>query len=110
MVWLTQEQSLEEQSKFHVKKEEQFILIGGLTLNLAAYDIIKQSEIIKDSLDTTFEILKLVEFSPKQDSRFEKLKQELAPMYSPGLEFCVLLGGRFVKKVYKVFWTIALFF
>ena len=40
---------------------------------------------MKDSLDFTFEISKLVEFSPKHDSRVEKLKQESAPMHSPGL-------------------------
>ena len=40
---------------------------------------------MKDSLDTTFGISELVKFSPKHDSRYEKLKQELAPMYSPGL-------------------------
>ena len=91
-------------------KKSSLYSLCGHTLNLAAYDIIKQSEVIKDSLDTTFGILKLVRFSPKQDSRFEKLEQELVPMYSPGLEFCVLLGGRFLLKVYKVFWTIALFF
>ena len=56
MVWLTQEQSMEELSKFQVKKEEQ---LRGHTLNLAAYNIVKQSKIVKDSLDTTFGISKL---------------------------------------------------
>ena len=37
---------------------------------------------MRDGLDTTFENSKLVEFSPKHDSRFEKRKQELAPMHS----------------------------
>ena len=57
---------------------------------------------MRDGLDTTFEISKLLEFSPKHDSRFEKLKQELAPpppCITPGLEFCVSLGGRFVQRV-----------
>ena len=40
---------------------------------------------MKDSLDAIFEIFKLVGCSPKHDSRFEKLKQELALMHSPGL-------------------------
>ena len=39
---------------------------------------------MRDALDTTFEISKLVKYSPKRDDRFEKLKQELAPD-SPGL-------------------------
>ena len=39
---------------------------------------------MRDVCDTTFEISKLVEFSLKCDSRFENLKQELAP-HSTGL-------------------------
>ena len=95
-----EEQSLEEPSEFRVKKEEQFILImwTGHILNLAAYDMVKQSKIMKDSLDTTFGILKLVEFSPNNDSRFEKLKQELAPMYSPGLRVLCVTGWSVCAK------------
>ena len=66
--------------------------------------------IIRDGLDNTFEISKLMEFSPKHGGRFEKLKQEFAPLHSPGLMFCVSLGGRFEQKVSEVFWTITLFF
>ena len=39
----------------------------------------KQSKIMRDALDTTYEMSKLVKFSPKRDSLLEKLKQELAP-------------------------------
>ena len=39
---------------------------------------------MKDVLDTTYEICKLVKKSPRRDCVFEKLKQELAPD-SPGL-------------------------
>ena len=53
-------------------------------LNLAARDAGKQSKVMRDALDTTFEISKLVKYSPKRDRRFEKLKQELAPD-TPGL-------------------------
>ena len=56
----------------------------GHTLNLAAFDIVEQSKIMRDSLYITFEISKLVEFFSKHDSKFEKLKPELAPMHSPG--------------------------
>ena len=34
---------------------------------------------MSDALDTTNEILKLLKYSPKRDSLFEKLKMELAP-------------------------------
>ena len=48
------------------------------------------------ALDTTSEISKPVEFSPKLD-------------LFPGLRVCVLVGGQFMHKVYKVFWTATLF-
>ena len=48
-------------------------------MNLAVGDTVKQSKIMRDALDTTYEMSKLVKFSPKRDSLFEKLKQELAP-------------------------------
>ena len=79
-----------------MNKEEQFILTVyalNLALNLAACDIVKQSNIMRNALDTTFKISKLLEFSPKHDSRFEKLKQELTPNAFPRLDFCVFLEG-----------------
>ena len=39
----------------------------------------KQSKIICDALDITFEMSKLVAYSPKRDTLFEKLKQDLTP-------------------------------
>lgn len=51
----------------------------GHALNLAVGDTVKQSKTMRDALDTTHEISKLLKYSPKRDSLFEKLKQELAP-------------------------------
>ncbi|XP_053406304.1 zinc finger MYM-type protein 1-like [Mercenaria mercenaria] len=51
----------------------------GHALNLAVGDTVKRSKIMRDALDTTYEMSKLVKFSPKRDSLFERLKQELAP-------------------------------
>ena len=51
----------------------------GHALNLAVGDTIKQIKLLRDSMDTTFEMSKLVKYSPKRDTLFEKLKQELAP-------------------------------
>ena len=51
----------------------------GHALNLVVGDTVKQSKVMRDTLDTTYEISKLISFSPKRDSLFEKLKQELAP-------------------------------
>ena len=52
-------------------------------LNLATGDCIKRKSILWDTLDTTFEISKLVKFSPRRDTIFERIKSELAPD-SPG--------------------------
>ena len=57
----------------------------GHALNPAACDAVKQPKVIRDALDSTFEISNVVKYSPKHDSRFEKLKQELAPD-TPGLK------------------------
>ncbi len=51
----------------------------GHSLSLACGDAIKHSKIMKDSLDTTHEITKLIKKSPRRDTLFEKLKSELAP-------------------------------
>ena len=73
----------------------------GHALNLAVGDTVKQSKIMRDALDTTYEMSKLVKFSPKRDSLFEKLKQELAPD-TPG--FRTLCPTRWTVRA--VFWII----
>ena len=51
----------------------------GHALNLAAADTIKQNKLLRDVLDITSEISKLLKYSPRRDSLFEMLKQQLAP-------------------------------
>ena len=51
----------------------------GHALNLAASDTVKKNKILRDVLDTVFEITKLLKFSPKRDALFTKLKQEITP-------------------------------
>ena len=48
----------------------------GHTLSLAASGTMKQSRVMKNALDTTHEITKLIKFSPKRDSIFRGLKAE----------------------------------
>ena len=55
----------------------------GHALDLAAGDVIKECKVTKDALDVTYEILKLVKFSPKRATELEKLKSEL-DLESPG--------------------------
>ena len=54
-------------------------LLWKYSLNLAAADAVKQSAIMKSALDTTYEIIKLVKYSPRRGAIFETLKSQLAP-------------------------------
>lgn len=51
----------------------------GHSLNLACGDAVKQCKVMRDSLDTTHEITKLIKKSPRRDALLQKLKTELAP-------------------------------
>ena len=55
----------------------------GHALNLAASDTVRKNKIFCDVLDTVFEITKFLKFSPKRDTLFNKLKQEIA-LGTPG--------------------------
>ena len=56
-----------------------FLHCYGHALNLAVGGSVKNSKLLKDALEITFEVSKLVKFSPKRDVMFEKLKDKLAP-------------------------------
>ncbi len=51
----------------------------GHSLNLAVRDTIKNSKVARDALDTSFEITKLIKFSPKREAMFDQLKKDLTP-------------------------------
>ena len=51
----------------------------GHALNLAAQDSIKNLTIMEDTLDTMYEISKLVKKSPKREVLFRKLKEDVKP-------------------------------
>ena len=55
----------------------------GHALNLAVGDTIKQIRLLRDTLDTCFEMSKLLKYSPKRDAAFEALRLQLAPS-NPG--------------------------
>ena len=60
----------------------------GHSLSLSMCDTMKHSKIARDALDTTFEISKLIKFSPKREGMFNQLKHDLAPD-CPGIHvFC----------------------
>ena len=47
----------------------------GHALNLSVSDTIKQSPAMKDCLDTSFELVKLIKFSPKPEVMLCELKE-----------------------------------
>lgn len=51
----------------------------GHALSLACSDAIKQCKVMKESLETTHEITKLIKLSPRRDALFDGFKEELAP-------------------------------
>ena len=56
----------------------------GQSLNLACCDTIKKCKIIKDALEITQEIAKLVKRSPHRDSLLHRLKEQLSDN-TPGI-------------------------
>jgi predicted DNA-binding protein YlxM (UPF0122 family) len=50
----------------------------GHALNLACGDAIKNCELMKNALDTSYELIKLIKKSPRRDAVFKKIKEQLA--------------------------------
>ena len=61
----------------------------GHALNLACSDSLKGCKLMKDALDIVYEITKLVKKSPRRDSAFQVLKEEMSPA-SPGIRILCL--------------------
>ena len=62
-----------------IKQRAVFTHCYGHALNLAAGDTMRQSKLLCHALDTVGEIAKLLKYSPRRDTLFEKLKMDLAP-------------------------------
>ena len=54
-----------------------YIHCNGHLLNLATSDCVKDSTILKDTLSIAYEITKLVNLSPKRESKIEDIKMEI---------------------------------
>ena len=70
-----------------IKSEEPravFTHCYGHALSLACGDAIKHCKILRDALETTHEITKLVKLSPRRDAIFHEIQQTVAPG-SPGV-------------------------
>lgn len=57
----------------------------GHALNLAASDTLKQCKLMKDALDTSYEITKLIKYSPRREGIFQSLKENLPAGSTPGI-------------------------
>ncbi|XP_041374744.1 zinc finger MYM-type protein 1-like [Gigantopelta aegis] len=51
----------------------------GHALNLAVSDSVKCSKVMRDSLDSVYEMSKLIKYSPRRDTKLEELKTEMNP-------------------------------
>jgi len=67
----------------------------GHALSLACGDAVKNYRIMKDALDTSYELIKLVKKSPRHDALLQKLKEKM-PNDSPGI--CVLCPTRWTVR------------
>ena len=72
----------------------------GHALYSAAADTLKQSKLMKDTLDTTREITKLIKYSPRRDGIFQKLKETLPVGSTPGIR--VLCPTRWTVRVESI--------
>ena len=74
----------------------------GHSLQLAVCDTIKNIPNLNDALATVFEISKLIKFSPKRGTIFERLKEKLAPG-TPGLRVlcptCWTVRGAYLQSI-----------
>ncbi len=57
----------------------------GHSLNLACCDTIKRCKLMKDAMDTTYEIIKLIKKSPTREAMFKQIKEGIQVGESPGI-------------------------
>lgn len=51
----------------------------GHALNLAIGDTMKASKVMRDTMDTVYEISKLIKYSPKRNAKLQELKHQMCP-------------------------------
>ena len=56
-----------------------FVHCYGHALNLATADVVRNVKCLKNTLDTTLEVSKLLKYSPRRRNLFEKLKSKISP-------------------------------
>ena len=61
----------------HIQDQKQTKFSAKFCLNLACGDAVRNFKLMKDALETTGEITKLIEKSPRRDACFERLMAEV---------------------------------
>ena len=64
------------------------------SLNLACQDSIRKCKLVNDVLDMTYEVTKLIKFSPRRDRVLERIKAQVTP------------GGTSVRMLCTTRWTV----
>ena len=76
----------------------------GHSLNVACSDTVKKSKLLKQALETTQEITKLIKFSPRRDAIFKKLKSDNESMFeSKTMGIRVLCPTRWTVRADSLF-------
>ena len=70
----------------------------GHALNLAVGDTIKRSKVCCEALETAFEISKLIKFSPKRNTAFNRIKAEIAEDSGSGVGIRTLCPTRWTVR------------
>ena len=76
----------------------------GHALSLACADTIRQCKLMRDALDTTHEITKLINKSPRREAIFKRLKEEMASG-SPGVRVLCPTRWTVRAEALKFFWS-----
>ena len=72
----------------------------GHALNLACSDAVKNCKIMRDALNTSYELMKLLKTSPRRDATLQKLKEQM-PDGSPGIRVLCLQDELSEPKHYR---------
>lgn len=72
------------------------------SLNLAIQDMVKSSDVVKDCLDISYEITKLIKYIPKSDAKLKAIQDEDIHKYS------IYVGGSYaqIRLVCATRWTV----
>ena len=69
----------------------------GYSINLAASDTLKESKLMRDTLETVHEVTKLIKYSPRREGIFQCIKEDTQ---SAGV--CVLCPTRWTVRAESI--------